>query len=1377
MSSPKESWLINVKVKNDKGSTYEGHKIISKFYQKIKITEEEEDEVKDTYIEIPSQVSSDLEPNGTAVLELPSYDSISNEITFEVISPNGEILISIKTHKQKIQENKITIVVDPKEYFDIEKNTDPSFNKPLKIRGKVIEQSGTIKIAQQQVILWASQKKNPNVDEFSPLVVTKTDANGHFSSTYPLGTYTEAYGVVSVGKKEPIPISLEKDGSFPEYVILVVSLDGEELVYNGDFAPPRNPDVKDLTESEGIYSEDLGVGRCVDFYIPNRTLEEYDYYYVVRTTEPEIKGITLEEPGLKIPFSKITANYSTAIKLANLKFKSNPGFETKITGEAVARESTVPFKVDGIDAYAFKSIIDDPDKFTVENIAKATTLSIHKDFERLFDFARKPVPGRGLITSKNEIDWDHEPTIYQASTVAHGHLLHFKQEWIADGYSLGDLLYSLPLAPCQKKQIVVLDWERRDTASRTELLTEQEQLVANLSRDRDINEIVNTTLTESMRGGSKAKTSSFAGGLGIGAVLGPVGGLLGIGGGSSKASSSAWQNSSRQLAASSLQSLRDTTAQSASAIRSQRSTVIQTVKQGERVEAQTEVVANHNHCHAITIQYFEVLRHLLVRQRITDVQECLFIPLPISRFNSPKTLRWKETLSTFIRDHKLRKGFDALERIANNYEGSDFPLGTYADEKLEYLEGALKIRFQLARPIDTDDNYEASSWLWMGKLLPWVSASSFYNQYLKDQRRKDEIFHNELGQRITENFVKKLRFYAIDQNGARTLLPIDTTLLSRYQSNGLHHVSLRLSGELPNIERKNIRYIEISPMVIVFGAPIPLFDLLPTNSKVIVEEGHMRYRSKYHSAYLFQSSRIDNDIAGHDEVLIFTPLSTQELRNPRNEDKEISKILLSHLNEHIEYYHKVIWWNMSSDRRYMLLDGFLAPNSNGRSIASVVENRLIGIVGNTLIMPVSPGNKLDPTYKQDVDNPIDLIEHYQPTTPVEPIRIAIPTKGVFAEAVRGSCNSCEPIEEERFWRWEESPCPDAPTPILPVSTESRRAEPPDLTAKDFPTPMINLQNVPSAPDPTGLATALQMIAKPDLFRDITGLSQNQLNALAALQSSLQTAQAFGDKAANLALQKQMSKDIDKSVKTIKEAKTDGLISDTQASELTENAIRAQIGAGIKEQVPKYTEQPEVKNLLTKASETPSSEVALTGQGENVAIKIGRSDVDLSKISSTSSTIGTEQPKALIRYTESNFVGEDVIADTEFKDSLDKINTHAKKYNVFVHVTDSFRRSGTTVDGAIVPPATKSNHLAGHAIDMNPKYGENLYNSAKMNDFDNLPENVKNFLNAIRNDPDLRWGGDFTDPGPDPVHIDDNLNADLNAWQVRFDVTQASSDPE
>ncbi len=204
---------------------------------------------------------------------------------------------------------------------------------------------------------------------------------------------------------------------------------------------------------------------------------------------------------------------------------------------------------------------------------------------------------------------------------------------------------------------------------------------------------------------------------------------------------------------------------------------------------------------------------------------------------------------------------------------------------------------------------------------------------------------------------------------------------------------------------------------------------------------------------------------------------------------------------------------MTPERRFMLLDGIVAPGkANGRSVASVVENRLLGIAGNSLIMPVAAGNQLDPT----MDETFDLFAQYY-TEDEDPMRLSLPTKGVYAESVMGKCNSCEEKDESRFWRWEESPIPDSPTtPISILNTDSRRKDLGDLQPKDFANPIVNIQNAPNLPDPTGLQTALNLTGKGDAFRDLTGLNQNQLNALATFQKTMDTAQAFGKEAAELA---------------------------------------------------------------------------------------------------------------------------------------------------------------------------------------------------------------------------------------------------------------------
>jgi len=142
---------------------------------------------------------------------------------------------------------------------------------------------------------------------------------------------------------------------------------------------------------------------------------------------------------------------------------------------------------------------------------------------------------------------------------------------------------------------------------------------------------------------------------------------------------------------------------------------------------------------------------------------------------------------------------------------------------------------------------------------------------------------------------------------------------------------------------------------------------------------------------------------------------------------------------------------------------------------------------------------------------------------------------------------------------------------------------------------------------------------------------------------------------------------------------------------------------------------------------------------------------------------------LVLYEGSRFIGEPCRADKQFVPMLDKINAYAEEADVYVRVTSSFRTT-TNVNGAIVKPATYSNHLAGHGIDMNVKYGNNkLANSTVLRKYPNVPAPVKQFLKSIIDDPKLRWGGTFN--SVDPVHIDDGLNRNMTKWKKRYQAMQ------
>ena len=131
-----------------------------------------------------------------------------------------------------------------------------------------------------------------------------------------------------------------------------------------------------------------------------------------------------------------------------------------------------------------------------------------------------------------------------------------------------------------------------------------------------------------------------------------------------------------------------------------------------------------------------------------------------------------------------------------------------------------------------------------------------------------------------------------------------------------------------------------------------------------------------------------------------------------------------------------------------------------------------------------------------------------------------------------------------------------------------------------------------------------------------------------------------------------------------------------------------------------------------------------------------------------------------QFNASHFKGACTI-DDDFESIATKMNEIAQKYNITVHVNSSYR-ADANVKGAIVKPATHSNHMIGHAIDCNLMHAGKLYNSQLMQTDNGI---IRQFINDLKAH-GIRWGGDFGKP--DPVHFDDGLNVnDMTAWLTKY----------
>ncbi len=1129
---------------------------------------------------VPASGGARSDAEGRFRIEIDAEGRPQDPVEIRVSAPNGVLVHRLEVDLETLSE-PLEIRIDPEAPFNVEPSDVPGLGERLRVSGRVIDEAGGTVPSGLPVVLWGVDLVDGPPPKPRPLLISETQSDGAFGGDWPADPLAEAFGRVAGGP--PVPIRLDEEQRLVREILLVTRIAEEEGECDCSQAPPRAPDAVDLTTNPGAFSQDLG-GGCVDLTIPNRTLEEFSYSFVVRTSEPRVKGIKLG--------ARRTVPRSLLVDLLGVSLSA-----TALRGARLSSATLGQSELE-LDVESARYLVRGDAAPRPEAIERAAWLSEVSHARTLIGASLSQLPTRHALDADHAIEWD-TPTIYPAIEIAHGHLLEYREVWRADGYSLGDLVYSLPLAPGQRRQIAVVDWERRSRSAREESLEFEEELDALLERDRDIREIVGSDLHETTSAGSRNTTWGVAGGIGAGFIGSGFGIFGGVAGGASGSDSQAWQRSARRFSADSLQQLRDRVGQRSSAVRSQRSTVVQSVAQGETVRAETEVIANYNRCHAITVAYFEVLRHFLVTHELANVQECLFVPFPIRAFDRGKALRWREALGRFLKKRSLRRGFAAIERIADQWVGWDFPRSRYSEEAPTTLEGELRLSFILPRPRDAEDgSFQLAEWEAYRDVLPFF-ARDIFSRWLEQAvaanksatAARDEIFQREVAPQIAANLVNRLRFAYVGSDGGETELPLDATLVSRYRENRSLYVTLRPAGDLPEVPREDIAYFKIA----YEGAA------LPPEAKVIVQKGRLRYRTDHISALLFDGRRLLDDLRGGDPVVVATPVSRRELRNPREEDREAADRLVAHLNDHLEFYHQALWHSLDAQRRFMLLDALEVPGQDGRSVASLCSNELLGIVGNSLVLPVSPGQRLDTAVSatDEEGNPVDIRNAYA-TPPAPALRVSVPTRGVYAEAVAGECSACEAIDNTRYWRWSTEGLLAPPEIQGPIDTGSRASDEPDLTPTAPPAPLVSIQNAPEAPDPFGLGAAFALLSKPDLFRDVTGLEGTQKNAAAAFEAALSAASAVGGEAAKLARQQELSKTSDRIVDRIQGAVDDDLLTPQAAKRLTESVLGGL--AGREEpatQAP--TENKTIEKAVDKLSQAESGSLKVETPSETVEV--------------------------------------------------------------------------------------------------------------------------------------------------------------------------------
>lgn len=793
--------------------------------------------------------------------------------------------------------------------------------------------------------------------------------------------------------------------------------------------------------------------------------------------------------------------------------------------------------------------------------------------------------GRNLIVTPvdSNMVFDSE----SGMKIMQGEVLEYKQKWIPKNHSLGTVLYSLALAPCESVNIAVIDWSRKDEITRSDTIVSQESLNHSQRRDRAIDEAVHAVVDE------KQKGSAFMAGLG-GAASGTseggsnFGGVGSIGGSISES----WGN--RDLTANSGQSLHDSIIQQTNVNRSLYSTVVVQATQEERNYLQTRTVTNHNHCHALTIQYYELLRHFKVVTEYVKSQPVVLIPFKLLTFNAEIALRFRTILESVILDSKLIGCFDAI--IRSRYCPSSYSQSKISSDnnQIKLLEGTGPLyRLEKKRLIST---------------APFPKYS-IHHLYTTGEEERENAKSNGYSNEVVACYVFKTQeagtiplyrlslgnpvidyFYTTDENEKKSVEQTDynfdniacyvykepaegTVPLFRLATANAHFYTINTAEFKDYTLEGTVGYVFEAPAVpaqtstntssassvpvrqgswpvsnkivntgifikkgttvqviasgdIDFGTTLgiaaPILDAdgddwqvppdypapqLRKNS-LICQIGSKWYQGGKNKTFVADEdgllvlqpndNKLNDNSRGWDVEVYVTTTSGSSTTEPTvttpgtfNKENDIccEMRLLLHLNNNIGYYNRAIWLLQDLSERGMILDKALASFPD---ILEKMDTTPIAVGGNYVAFPFN----VEPAKEEEEKQKNRLSKN-----PLSESIVSIPTRGVFAETHLSHCNACEVRDVTRFWKWDESPCEKPPS--LEGITPGPRGQTPSITPTTLPSPVVQVNQPPAAPDPVGLVAALNLLGQPNIFRDMSGMKELE-NLLAGLASGAVT---------------------------------------------------------------------------------------------------------------------------------------------------------------------------------------------------------------------------------------------------------------------------------
>ncbi len=697
-----------------------------------------------------------------------------------------------------------------------------------------------------------------------------------------------------------------------------------------------------------------------------------------------------------------------------------------------------------------------------------------------------------------------------------GALVTFQQSWFAQGLTLGQMLHSLALAPGEATRIAVIDWSRRTQASSTETISESELLSNAALHNRAVSEVQQAVATDFERGGSRSSSAStsksraeaWSEGSGlIESALGDSGDWsLTTQNSSTRAAaeSSSWSLGNRSVMSNLQQNVNDRTEQHSTSVRNRRASAVREVSQNEHQEVSSRIVANYNHMHALTIQYYEVVQVYRTLVQFHRADRLLFIPMQLLDFRPQQDIKAGIAIVDRFRAALIRAALNTRVRSL-------------------LIDDTTSVTITPAARVQVSSSLPAMTPVIRVTTTPWV-VSPARNAFTRPAAPTVPTAPTDATpvspQPASSSTVRPV--WVWDEGTLAVTSHLLGRPLIRPDSEGLHVpdqtelIALSFDG----VSIRNVRLDHVGSNVTADGNFTVPADAarLEIPRSIQLNELEAIFVSKTSDPAASGTMTLHCSYFGRRFSLPPLPidlgagLAMQKAVTLLNDQADRQRELLTHLQTFREYYSRAVFRSLDSATLTMVLSKF---RWNGKSLTDQVEPMPYTVAGNYLVMRAPVDGEEDSGVREgnislrwtELLQRRGLLPAEGKPVPTDERLIPIPTAGVFAEAVLGSSNSAEKLDITRFWNWQDSPTPLQPAEIAPIGTESR-ATTEDLKPGQLASPVLNILNPTALPSPDSMAAILTSLATLNL-REMSGLAGTQSLTKAGMESTLTAATEAG----------------------------------------------------------------------------------------------------------------------------------------------------------------------------------------------------------------------------------------------------------------------------